>query len=260
MQNHHVKQNGGKPLSAKNSTTALIDLHKVTKRYVSAAGTFTALDGVDLQVQAGEFVAVVGKSGSGKSTLLNILSGIDSPSSGEILIAGTPIHTLNQNRLAIWRGQYIGVVFQFFQLLPTLTVIENIMLPMDFGNTFPARQRKQRALELLEQVGIAEQAYKLPALLSGGQQQRAAIARAQANNPPILLADEPTGNLDSQTADATLQLFKDLTIAGKTVVMVTHERDVAPLVSRVVTLADGQIIHNAQTQAAISLPVEASHV
>ncbi|MEP7288594.1 MAG: ABC transporter ATP-binding protein [Chloroflexota bacterium] len=260
MHNRHTRQTGVEPVQ--HSQETLIDLRNITKSYAGAAGTFTALSGIDFQAQAGEFVAVVGKSGSGKSTLLNILSGIDSPTSGEVIIGGTPIHTLNQNQLAIWRGRQIGVVFQFFQLLPTLTVIENVMLPMDFCNTFPAGERKKRALKLLEQVGIADQAYKLPALLSGGQQQRAAIARAQANNPPILLADEPTGNLDSHTANATLQLFKDLTILGKTVVMVTHERDVAPWVSRTVTLADGQIVGNASTpsQEVISIPLEVVHV
>ena len=261
MVRHHSKQNGIKPEVVQHGTEPIVNLHAVTKQYENAAGTFTALKAIDFQAQAGEFVAVVGKSGSGKSTLLNVLSGIDSPTSGEVTIAGTPIHAMNQNQLARWRGKQIGVVFQFFQLLPTLTVIENVMLPMDFCNTFPSRQRKHRAMQLLEQVGIAEQAYKLPALLSGGQQQRAAIARAQANNPAILLADEPTGNLDSQTATATLQLFKDLASAGKTVVMVTHERDVAPWVSRIVTLADGQIVSNNQMRlASAALPPEAVHV
>lgn len=261
MHRPHANKSGVKPPNDPQRSNALIDLHTVTKRYIGGAGTFTALNAVDLQVQAGEFVAVVGKSGSGKSTMLNILSGIDSPTSGEVIIGGMPIHTLNQNQLALWRGRQIGVVFQFFQLLPTLTVIENIMLPMDFCNTYPARDRKQQALVLLEEVGIADQAYKLPALLSGGQQQRAAIARAQANNPPILLADEPTGNLDSHTAGAMLQLFQDLTKAGKTVVMVTHERDVAPWVSRIVTLADGQIISNTQTPSQrVSVPLEVAHV
>jgi putative ABC transport system ATP-binding protein len=259
LAHNHSKQNGTKPAVVQRDAALIIDLRAVTKQYQSAAGAFTALKSIDFQARQGEFVAVVGKSGSGKSTLLNILSGIDNPTSGEVIISGTPIHALNQNQLAIWRGKQIGVVFQFFQLLPTLTVIENVMLPMDFCNTFPARERKQRALQLLEQVGIAEQADKLPALLSGGQQQRAAIARAQANDPAILLADEPTGNLDSTTANATLQLFKDLTIAGKTVVMVTHERDVAQWVSRTVTLADGQIVGNTE-QAERQVPLEAAHV
>jgi len=220
----------------------IIDLRRVTKRFESPAGTFTALDEIDLQVQKGEFVGIVGKSGSGKSTLLNVIAGIDRASFGEVHVAGTAVHALSQNRSAIWRGQNVGVIFQFFQLLPALTVIENVMLPMDFCHTYPTRQRKERSLHLLEQVGIVDQAYKLPTLLSGGEKQRAAIARALANDPPVLLADEPTGNLDSQTADATLALFQELVIAGKTVVMVTHERDVSRWVSRTVTLADGRIV------------------
>lgn len=219
----------------------LIDLRAVTKAFEVGAGTFMALNGIDLQVGGGEFVAIVGKSGSGKSTLLNILAGIDSPTSGEVFVAGTPLHALKQNRIAIWRGRNLGVVFQFFQLLPTLTVIENVMLPMDFCNTFPARERQGRALHLLEQVGVAQHAFKLPAALSGGEQQRAAIARAQANDPQIIVADEPTGNLDSHTAEAVLDLFVDLSRGGKTIVMVTHERDISHLVTRTVTLADGRI-------------------
>ncbi len=262
MYHNRAKHNGAKPEVVQRGSETIIDLHKVTKQYKSAAGTFTALQSIDFQAQPGEFVAVVGKSGSGKSTLLNILSGIDSPTSGEVLIGGIAVHSLNQNQLAIWRGRQVGVVFQFFQLLPTLTVIENVMLPMDFCKTYPARERKKRALELLEQVGIADQAFKLPALLSGGQQQRAAIARALANNPPVLLADEPTGNLDSQTANAMLQLFKELAASGKTVVMVTHERDIVPWVSRTMTLADGQIISSTRTrgEATVNLPLEAAHV
>jgi len=220
---------------------SLIDVQQVVRTYRSASGTFTALKGVSLQVQAGEFVAVVGKSGSGKSTLINLIAGIDRPTSGAVLIAGTPVHTLSQEQLAIWRGRNVGVVFQFFQLLPTLTVAENVILPMDFCTTYPVRERRPRALALLERVGIAEQADKLPSALSGGQQQRAAIARALANDPALIVADEPTGNLDSHTADAVLQLFADLAAEGKTVVMVTHERDVT-IVTRTITLADGAVV------------------
>ena len=216
----------------------LIDLRNVTKVY----GNFTALRGIQFQVDAGEFVAVVGKSGSGKSTLLNILSGIDSPTSGEVIINGAPVHRMNQNQVAIWRGKHVGVVFQFFQLLPTLTVIENVMLPMDFCNTYPSRERKAYASSLLERFGIVDQADKLPAMLSGGQQQRAAMARALANDPPIIVADEPTGNLDSHTAEAVLQLFQNLAASGKTIVMVTHERDITDLVARSITLSDGEIV------------------
>jgi putative ABC transport system ATP-binding protein len=226
--------------------TPLIDVRQVVKSYSSPSGAFTALKGVSLQVQTGEFIAVVGRSGSGKSTLINLIAGIDRPTSGEVDIAGTPVHALSQEQLAIWRGRNVGVVFQFFQLLPTLTVAENVVLPMDFCNTYPVRERRPRALALLERVGIAEQADKLPAALSGGQQQRAAIARALANDPSLIVADEPTGNLDTQTSDAVLQLFADLAADGKTVVMVTHERDVT-IVTRTIALADGQLVDNVVT-------------
>jgi putative ABC transport system ATP-binding protein len=220
----------------------LIDMRAVVKTYETGAGAFTALKGIDFQVSEGEFVAVVGKSGSGKSTLLNLLAGIDRPTSGEVVVGGTAVHTLREGQIAAWRGRNVGVVFQFFQLLPTLTVVENVMLPMDFCNTFPVRQRKDRAMSLLGRVGVADQALKLPASLSGGEQQRVAIARALANDPSILAADEPTGNLDSRTAKKVLQLFEDLTIGGKTLVMVTHERDIARRIARTVTLADGEIV------------------
>jgi putative ABC transport system ATP-binding protein len=238
--NHH----GPRDQAPARDEGRLIELRGVTKAYTVGDGEFLALKGIDMQVDAGEFVAVVGKSGSGKSTLLNLLSGIDSCTAGQVVVAGTPVHTLSQNQVAVWRGRHVGVVFQFFQLLPTLTVVENVMLPMDFCNTFPVRERQARALRLLEEVGVAQQASKLPALLSGGEQQRVAIARAQANDPPLILADEPTGNLDSHTADAMLQLFKDLATSGKIVVMVTHERDLTQWVGRMVTLADGQIVRD----------------
>ena len=220
----------------------LINLRQVVKTYETAAGTFPALKGLDLRVDPGEFVAVVGKSGSGKSTLINMITGIDKPTSGEVLVGDTAIHTLNEGRMAVWRGHHMGVVFQFFQLLPTLTIIENIMLPMDFCNTYSARRRQERAMHLLEQVGIADHAYKLPSAVSGGQQQRAAIARALANDPPIITADEPTGNLDSKTADEVFELFEELVAEGKTILMVTHDRDLAKQVTRTITLADGEIV------------------
>ncbi len=217
-------------------------MHTVVKTYQSVAGDFTALKGIELHADAGEFIAIVGKSGSGKSTLLNILTGIDSPTSGEVLVDGTPVHALNQNQIAAWRGRTVGIVFQFFQLLPTLTVAENVMLPMDFCNMFPTRERRTRAMRLLEQVGVVDQAAKLPTALSGGQQQRVAIARAVANDPPMLIADEPTGNLDSRTAEAVFQLFAGLVQAGKTVVMVTHDPDLVRRADRVITIADGMIV------------------
>ena len=230
--------NGG----CRNGHHQLIDLAQVMKAYQTEAGTFYALKSIDLQVDRGEFVAVVGKSGSGKSTLINMITGIDRPTSGRVLVGDTPVHTLNEGRMAVWRGRHIGVVFQFFQMLPTLTVVENVMLPMDFCNMYLTRERQERAMYLLEQVDIAEQAHKLPSAISGGEQQRAAIARALANDPPIIAADEPTGNLDSKTAGAIFQLFEKLVGEGKTIVMVTHDRELARQVTRTVTLADGQIV------------------
>jgi putative ABC transport system ATP-binding protein len=220
----------------------LIELRHVSKAYDVAAGKFLALKDVDMQADAGEFVAVVGKSGSGKSTLINMITGIDTPTSGDVFVSSTAVHEMDQEQLAVWRGRNVGVVFQFFQLLPTLTIAENIVLPMDFCNTFPVSERRARALSLLERVGIAEQSDKLPADLSGGQQQRAAIARALANDPPLIVADEPTGNLDSATSDAVMQLFADLAVDGKTVLMVTHERDLTRYFTRSITLADGVIV------------------
>ena len=220
----------------------LISLHNVTKRYPVADGTFTALSHVDLGIERGEFVAVVGQSGSGKSTLLSLVAGIDRPSEGEIHIDGVPIHTLSEGELSTWRGRAIGLVFQFFQLLPTLTASENVMLPMDFCGTWPARERRDRALALLDQLGVADQADKLPGKLSGGQQQRVAVARALSNAPAVLLADEPTGNLDSRSAHALLELLANLAAKGQTVVMVTHDRGAMSLASRTVTLSDGAIV------------------
>jgi putative ABC transport system ATP-binding protein len=220
----------------------LVDVRQAVKRYEGASGESPALRGVDLQIDAGEFVAVIGKSGSGKSTLLNIVAGIDRPTSGEVIVCGAAVHTMPERRIAPWRGRTIGVIFQFFQLLPTLTVVENVMLPMDFCSAFPPRQRQARALDLLDQVGVADHAHKLPTALSGGQQQRVAIARALANDPPILIADEPTGNLDSQTTEAVFSLFTDLVDAGKTILMVTHDADLARQVTRAVVLSDGHVV------------------
>jgi putative ABC transport system ATP-binding protein len=219
----------------------LISLSGVSKHYDSAAGPIVALRDLSLEIGEGEFVAVIGKSGSGKTTLINLLTGIDSPTSGSIQIAATAVQTLSQDQLTRWRGTSVGIVFQFFQLLPTLTVAENIMLPMDFCNHFPRRERRGRALNLLSTMGIADQANKLPGALSGGQQQRAAIARALANDPPLIMADEPTGNLDSGTAAEIMSFFAQLVHAGKTVVMVTHERDLRRYFARSITLADGTL-------------------
>jgi len=220
----------------------MIALRSLTKTFQTPAGAFLALRGIDLDIGTGEFVAVVGRSGSGKSTLLNMVAGIDQPSLGTVAVGGTAVHELGHDHLAAWRGRAVGIVFQFFQLLPTLTVAENVMLPMDFCGTIPSSQRRRRALELLERVEVPEQADKLPAALSGGQQQRVAIARALANDPPLILADEPTGNLDSGTSTAIFRLFGELAASGKTVVIVTHEREVVSGVGRTVTLADGRVV------------------
>src|SRR5690349_10477894 len=184
----------------------LIELHDVLKVYQSAAGTFTALKSVDLEIGRGEFVAIIGKSGSGKSTLLNMITGIDRPTSGQVLVGDTAVHTLSEGQMAPWRGRNLGIIFQFFQLLPALSIVENVMLPMDFCATYAPRERRERAMHLLAQVEMDAQAHKLPSAVSGGQQQRVAIARALANDPPILVADEPTGNLDSKTAGAVVRL------------------------------------------------------
>ena len=224
------------------SSPPLISLNGVAKTYASMAAPVVALHEVNLDIQQGEFVAVIGKSGSGKTTLINLLTGIDSPSAGSIRIASTEVHTLNQEGLSAWRGRSVGIVFQFFQLLPSLTIAENVMLPMDFCNTYAPRERLRRALDLLDQMGIAEQADKLPTALSGGQQQRAAIARALANDPPLIVANEPTGNLDSHTAEQVIEFFAHLVSGGKTVVMVTHERDLSRYFARSITLRDGTIV------------------
>jgi putative ABC transport system ATP-binding protein len=220
----------------------VISLQSLNKSYETPAGRFEALRDVTLEIGPGEFVAISGKSGSGKSTLLNMAGGIDRPSSGAVVIGGAAIQEMNESELAGWRGRNVGFVFQFFQLLPTLTAAENVMLPMDFRRALPVGQRRDRALELLDSVGVAGQAGKLPSTLSGGQQQRVAIARAMANNPPVILADEPTGNLDSQTGAAIMRLFAKLASEGRTVVVVTHERDLRGLIDRSVELADGRVI------------------
>jgi putative ABC transport system ATP-binding protein len=225
----------------KNGNSHLIELHDVVKSYDTAVGLFKALKNINLKVDKGEFVMVVGKSGSGKSTLINMLTGIDRPSDGQVLMGDTAIETLSEGQVAVWRGKNVGVVFQFFQLLPTLTVLENVMLPMDFCNMYGFKEREERAMDLLAQVDMADQAHKLPSAVSGGQQQRAAIARALANDPPIIVGDEPTGNLDSKTAETILDLFKQQVQEGKTILMVTHDKDLAKQGTRLISIADGEI-------------------
>jgi len=225
-----------------NNSNGFIQFKQVSKWFESAAGRFDALKNIDLSIGQGEHVAIVGKSGSGKSTLLNMLTGIDHPSQGMVTINATEVHTLDESRLATWRGANIGIVFQFFQLIPTLSIVENLLLAMDLVNVIPKKERRQRAEALLLQVGIVSHASKLPASLSGGEQQRAAIARALANNPPILVADEPTGNLDSKTAIAVQSLFVELVGSGKTVIVVTHENLSDTKYDRIITLNDGAVV------------------
>jgi ABC-type lipoprotein export system ATPase subunit len=239
---HNGSDNGSSQRRHRDGSRHLIECRDLVKAYETAAGPFPALKGIDLQVDRGEFVAVIGKSGSGKSTLVNMITGIDRPTAGQVLVEDTALETLSEGKLAEWRGRNVGVIFQFFQLLPTLTVIENIMLPMDFCHMYSGRERRERAMYLLDQVEVAEHAHKLPSAVSGGQQQRVAIARALANDPPILAADEPTGNLDSKTAGSVFRLFENLVDRGKTILMVTHDRDLARRATRTVMLADGEIV------------------
>jgi putative ABC transport system ATP-binding protein len=229
-----------------------IQVCDVVKTYPLPDGQFIAIDELSLDIAHGELVAIVGRSGSGKTTLLNLFAGIDRPTSGTVRVAGADLGSLSEDRLAAWRGRNVGLVFQFFQLLPTLTVVENVMLPMDFAQVIPVGDRRDRARHLLARMGVGDQADKFPAMLSGGQQQRAAIARALANDPPILLADEPTGNLDSVTAGAVLELFTDLNADGQTIVVVTHERDVRAIAGRQVTLVDGRVAEDERTLLEVS--------
>lgn len=231
----------------------IIDIRGVHKYYTSAAGDYHALKGIDLQVKAGEFVSIIGKSGSGKSTLLNMMSGIDRPSSGEVWVNGKPIHELNENQMAIWRGDNLGILFQFFQLLPSLSLLQNVILPMDLAGKYTSRQRRQRAEHLLEIVGLSEHRDKLPSMISGGQQQRAALARALANDPPLIVADEPTGNLDSKTAETVFALFRELVAQGKTVIIVTHDSSLAKRANRTALIADGEIVNEFVARALATL-------
>lgn len=219
-----------------------IEVRALHKAYHTSAGDFPALRGVDMQVWPGEFVSVHGKSGAGKSTLVNMITGIDRPTSGEVFIDGVSIPSMPDDRLARWRGKNMGVVFQFFQLLPSLTLIENITLAMDFSGMYPIKERQDRALALLEQVGLADHARKVPSKISGGQQQRVAIARALANDPRLLVADEPTGNLDSQTAAGILDLFEDLVERGRSLLVVSHDRELSQRAGRVIEIEDGRIV------------------
>ncbi len=222
----------------------VIDLQEVNKTFNGPAGPIQALKNVSLRVFPGEFVGVRGPSGSGKSTLINMITGIDRPTRGDVHVTGARLNDLNENQLARWRGKNVGVIFQFFQLLPTLTVMENVIFPMECCRMWKPRERPERAMHLLEQVGLADQANKLPNTLSGGQQQRAAIARALANDPPLIMGDEPTGNLDSKSADKVFYLFEELVQQGKTFMMVTHDLGLASRIPRVVEVLDGDLFDN----------------
>jgi len=224
------------------SDEPFIQVQQVVKIFKTAAGRFPALRSVSADFHQGEFVSVVGKSGSGKSTLVNMLTGIDHPTSGKVRIGDTYVHRLNESKMARWRGRNLGIVFQFYQLLPMLSLLENVMLPMDFGEMYTPAEREKRAMELLDLVGLADLAFKMPSEVSGGQQQSAAIARALANDPPLIVADEPTGNLDSRAADQVFHIFENLARQGKTIIMVTHDDTLADRASRKMMLSDGEII------------------
>jgi ABC-type lipoprotein export system ATPase subunit len=229
-------------LTTSPTREAVIQLQKVEKTFKNAAGEFRVLKGIDLVLRGGEFVAIVGKSGSGKSTLLNMMTGIDHPTGGQVVINGDNIYEMNESQRALWRGRNLGIVFQFFQLLPMLTLLENVMLPMDYVGKYDFDERPRRAMELLKMVGLELQAHKLPAAVSTGQQQSAAIARALANDPPIIAADEPTGNLDSRSAEAIINLFDHLVHAGKTIAMVTHDPSLTERTSRSIIITDGELV------------------
>ena len=238
------KQTNPRETAVNITNGELIELVNVEKTFHTTAGNFTALKDVNVKIGQGEFVSIIGKSGSGKTTLINVLTGIDNPTRGEIFVSGTPIHNLNEGQMAKWRGTTIGIVFQFFQILPTLTVMENVMLPMSLANLYTVTERHHRAMGLLEQVGLADEADKFPSKLSGGQQQRAAIARALANDPPIIASDEPTGNLDSQSAEKVMRLFGNLVDKGKTILMVTHDEELAAKAKRTIKIVDGEITNS----------------
>jgi len=229
--------------TAARNNTPMVNVLGVEKYYHSDAGDYHALKSVDLQINAGEFVSIIGKSGSGKSTLLNMITGIDRPTTGEVFVNGSAIHAMSENQLAGWRGENMGIIFQFFQLLPALSLRQNVILPMDLAGKYTHRERRERAEHLLDLVGLADQMNKLPSLVSGGQQQRAAMARALANDPPILIADEPTGNLDSKTAATVFDLFNRLVSEGKTVIIVTHDSSLAKNAHRTALIADGEIVN-----------------
>jgi putative ABC transport system ATP-binding protein len=236
------------------STTSIITLRNVIKTFSTPAGNVTVLKSIDLDFKAGQFASVVGKSGSGKSTLINMITGIDNPTSGEVFVNGVEIHRMNHSQMSVWRGRNMGIVFQFFQLLPMLSVLENVILPMDFCGVYRPEEREPRARALLKLMELEGFEDLMPAELSGGQQQCAAVARALANDPPMLVADEPTGNLDSHTAEIVFQTLLDLEQQGKTIVMVTHDQHLASRTSRTVLISDGELVDETAAGAFMGLP------
>jgi len=242
----HLTSDIPHPQSAIRNPQSAIFLQDVVKTYVNAAGSFTALKGIDLSIDYGQFVALVGKSGSGKSTLLNMLTGIDHPTSGQVCIGGEDIYSMSESERALWRGLNVGIVFQFFQLLPTLTLLENTILPMDYCNVYPYAERPHRAMALLEMVGLGDHVHDLPANVSNGQQQAAAIARSLATDPPIVVADEPTGNLDSKSAAVVIRVFRELAAAGKTILIVTHDPSLTSHVDRTLVISDGELVNGSE--------------
>ena len=223
-------------------TTAIIELNDVTKIYQTAAGGFPALNRVSASFKAGEFAGIIGKSGAGKSTLVNMITGVDHLNAGEIWVDQVPVHSLDEDQMALWRGKNVGVVYQSFELMPTLSLVDNILLPMDFCDLYKPRESQDRAMHLLEMVELEDHAFKVPSAVSGGQRQRAAIARALANDPDVIVADEPTGNLDSATAETIFEVFENLVDAGKTIIMVTHDQNLSSRFTHLLNIADGQII------------------
>lgn len=244
-----MSENNGK--NGSNGSSPTVQVKEVVKSFRVGDGEITVLKGISFDVKNGEFVSIVGPSGNGKSTLLNMITGIDRPTKGEVIVTGREVHRMSENKLAAWRGQHVGIIFQFFQMLPALSLLQNVMLPMDFARKIPARERRERAMHLLDTVGIADQANKLPSMVSGGQQQRSAIARALANDPDIIVADEPTGNLDTRTAQDIFDLFTKLVEEGKTLVMVTHDKELARRVPRVVEIIDGRITRDEYVGGAV---------
>jgi len=237
-------------MSETNGKDPVVQVKDVVKSFPMGDGEITILKGISFEVKSGEFVSIVGPSGNGKSTLLNMITGIDRPSAGEVVVTGRQVHKMSENRLATWRGEHVGIIFQFFQMLPALSLLQNVMLPMDFAKKYHPRERKERAMHLLETVDLGDQAGKLPGMVSGGQQQRAAIARALANDPPLLVGDEPTGNLDTRTASGVFDLFAGLVERGKTMLMVTHDKELARRVPRVIEIIAGKITRDEYTGGA----------